>query len=209
MTAERQPAKERSASSPVVQASEESIDSLRMAAALWGNAVSPERGERSRFATHADSLATVFNAFGVAFGALPRFRTEPALRRFMEALQQLERALREASSPVFEPFRSQALTQATQAVKQAEAAFSTLSGKPVEPTVAVRTVRGTVQRLLTDRGYGFLRQEGETTEIFFGAQGLRSGQFGDLRVGQTVTFRVAPDPRVPGRLHAVDVQLVR
>ena len=210
MTADRSAGKDRSAASPVAQASEDSIDSLRSSATLWGNAVSAQHGDKSRFATHAETLANVYSAFSVAFAALPRFRTETALRRFMESLQQLERALREARTPAFEPFLSQAAAQAAQAARQAESAFGTLSGKNARVRLgAVRTVRGSVQRLLTDRGYGFLRQDGETTEIFFSAQGMRGGRISDLRVGQPVSFRVAPDPRVPGRLHAVDVQLLR
>jgi len=154
-------------------------------------------------------LATIYQAFSVAFGALPRFRTEPALRRFMEALQQLERTLRDSNTPAFEPPLSKATAAAVQAARQAEAAYATLSGKPAESPGAARTVRGSVQRLLTDRGYGFLRADGETSEVFFSAQGMRSGRLGDLRVGQAVSFRVGPDPRVPGRLHAVDVQPLR
>jgi cold shock CspA family protein len=208
MNIDRTQGKPRPSSSPVVQASEDSIDLLRAAATTWGNAIA-EAGDRSRFATHAEVLAATFNAFGVAFGALPRFRTEPALRRFMEALQQLERALKDVNIPAFEPQVSEAATQASQAAHHAEAAFAALSGKPAESLATARTVRGSVQRLLTDRGYGFLRQDGETTEVFFSAQGMRAGRIGDLKVGQAVSFRVAPDPRVPGRLHAVDVQPLR
>jgi len=196
-------------SSPVVQASEDSIESLRSAAAAWGNVFAVESSEKTRLAAHAELLATIYQAFSVAFGALPRFRTEPALRRFMEALQQLERTLRDANAPPFEPLLSQVATAVAQAAKQAEAAYATLSGKPAESPGAARTVRGSVQRLLTDRGYGFIRAEGETSEVFFSAQGMRGGRLGDLRVGQTVSFRIAPDPRVPGRMHAVDVQPLR
>jgi cold shock CspA family protein len=197
------------AGSPVVQASEESVESLRAAAAHWGEVFSSERSDRLPLASHAEPIAAVYEAFGIAFGALPRFRTEPALRRFMEALQQLERALRDAQVPALEPSLTQATEAAGSAVRHAESAFATLSGKPVTSPGNTRAVRGAVQRLLSDRGYGFLRAEGETSEVFFSAQALRGVRLGELRLGQPVSFRIAPDPRVPGRMHAVDVQPIR
>jgi cold shock CspA family protein len=195
--------------SPVVQASQESIEALRSAAGLWGSVFAVQDAEKTQLALHAEAVAEVYQAFGAAFGALPRFRTEPALRRFMEAMQQLERALRKANAPSLGPAIAQAADRAAEGAKQAETAFSTLSGKVIEPAETVRPVRGAVQRLLSDRGYGFVRAEGGTSEVFFSAQAVRGVRFGELRAGQAVTFRIVPDPRVPGRMHAVDVQPLR
>lgn len=196
-------------SSPVVQASQESIEFLHAAASHWGQVFAAQATARSPLESQAETVAAIFEAFGVAYSALPRFRTEPALRRFMEAMQRLERSLRDAKVPPFGAASTQAAEAAGQGARRAEAAFAALSGKPVESPEVARPVRGSVQRLLSDRGYGFVRADGATSEIFFTAQSVRGARFGDLRVGQTVSFRIVPDPRVPGRMHAIDVHALR
>jgi cold shock CspA family protein len=192
--------------STLVQASQDSIDALHSAAALWGQVFAEKGVARAQLDSQAEAIAGVFQAFQVAYTALPRFRTEAALRRFMEALQQLERSFREVHAPASTDSIGTAAGAATEAVKFAQAAFSAVSGKPVETVEAPRPVRGAVQRLLGDRGYGFVRATGTSSEIFFTAQSVRGARFGDLRVGQGVSFKVVPDPRVPGRMHAIEVQ---
>ena len=196
-------------SSPVVQASQESIELLHAAASHWGAVFAGPAQPRSPLESQAETVSAIFQAFAVAYGALPRFRTEPALRRFMEAMQQLERSLRDARVPPFAQAATEAAESAGQGARRAEAAFVALSGRQIESPDAVRPVRGSVQRLLSDRGYGFVRADGATSEVFFSAQAIRGIRFGDLRVGQPVSFRIVPDPRVPGRMHAVDVQVLR
>jgi cold shock CspA family protein len=194
------------ASSPLVQASQESIESLHAAAAAWGRVFDPAPTVRPQLDAQADAIAAVFLAFNVAYGALPRFRTEPGLRRFMESLQELERALRAVRIPAQTRSLETVLSHVAQAVRQAETAFATASGKPIEPREAPRLVQGSVVKMLGDRGYGFVRQTGATAELFFTAQNVRGARFNDLRIGQNVSFRVVPDPRVPGRMQAIEVQ---
>jgi cold shock CspA family protein len=192
--------------SPVVQATQDAIESLHGAAALWGRLFEEGGPQRTQLEAQAEGVAAAFVAFSVAYGALPRFRTEPALRRFMEALQELDRSVRGLRVPAAGAAINDIGLAAAQGARQAEAAFASLSGKPVDASEAGRAVQGTVFRLLGDRGYGFVKPGGTTTEVFFTAQSVRGARFSELRIGQDVSFRVVPDPRVPGRMHAIEVQ---
>jgi CspA family cold shock protein len=53
---------------------------------------------------------------------------------------------------------------------------------------------GTIARL-TDRGFGFIAQEGEEKDLFFHANELQGVDFNDLREGDKVTFEVTEGPK--------------
>lgn len=55
---------------------------------------------------------------------------------------------------------------------------------------------GTIARL-TDRGFGFIKREGEEKDLFFHSNELQNVQFNDLREGEKVTFEVANGPKGP------------
>ena len=195
--------------SPVIQSSQEAIAALHEAAAYWGRVFTPEVSTRAQLDGSADAIAEVFAAFQLAYSALPRFRTEPALRRFTDAMNQLARTLRALHLTTGSVLES-AAAAAEQGAEHAQAAFVALGGKPAgETKSAPKPVQGTVQRLLADRGYGFVRSEDSPADIFFNAQALQGASFTTLRVGQAVRFRIIPDPRVPGRMQAIEVQPVR
>ena len=59
-------------------------------------------------------------------------------------------------------------------------------------------VTGTIKRLVSDRGFGFVAQEGQEGDLFFHASSVRGATFEDLRVGQRVQFDAEPDPRGTG-----------
>lgn len=61
--------------------------------------------------------------------------------------------------------------------------------------------KGTIARL-TDRGFGFIAQEGADKDLFFHANELKNVQFNDLREGDAVTFEIAQGPKGP---NAVEV----
>jgi CspA family cold shock protein len=63
--------------------------------------------------------------------------------------------------------------------------------------------KGTIKRLIADRGFGFIKTEGEE-ELFFGRNQLQGVDYGSLREGQEVEFEVTRDPN--GRLHAIRVR---
>lgn len=55
---------------------------------------------------------------------------------------------------------------------------------------------GTIQRL-TDRGFGFIAQEGEEKEIFFHSSALVDVTFDELNEGDAVTFETEDSEKGP------------
>jgi CspA family cold shock protein len=66
--------------------------------------------------------------------------------------------------------------------------------------------RGTVVRLIRDRGFGFIQAE-NGKEIFFHHSTLPGGVFDALTDGQTLEFDIENDPRGRGE-RATNIQLV-
>jgi len=56
--------------------------------------------------------------------------------------------------------------------------------------------QGTIARL-TDRGFGFIKREGQEKDLFFHSNELKDVTFNDLREGDQVTFDVAEGPKGP------------
>jgi cold shock protein len=66
--------------------------------------------------------------------------------------------------------------------------------------------RGTVVRVIRDRGFGFVKAD-TGKEIFFHYSSLPAGVFDALTEGQTLEFDVEDDPRGRGE-RATNVQVV-
>ena len=66
--------------------------------------------------------------------------------------------------------------------------------------------KGTIRRLVTDRGFGFIRTT-EGKDLFFHRNQLEGVDFNSLREGQQVEFEVRQDPS--GRPHAMRVRLAQ
>ena len=66
--------------------------------------------------------------------------------------------------------------------------------------------KGTIKRLVADRGFGFIETETEE-ELFFGRNQLQGVDYASLREGQKVEFGVTRDPN--GRPHAIRVRLAQ
>jgi len=65
--------------------------------------------------------------------------------------------------------------------------------------------KGTIKRIITNRGYGFI-QTGEKGDIFFHATDLLNGvSFDSLTEGQQVEFEIKPTSR---GLKAISIRLV-
>ena len=62
---------------------------------------------------------------------------------------------------------------------------------------------GTIARL-TDRGFGFIAQEGVEKDLFFHATELSGAEYNDLKEGDKVTFEIVDGPK--GQ-NAVNVKL--
>lgn len=50
---------------------------------------------------------------------------------------------------------------------------------------------------MTDKGFGFIAQEGQEKDLFFHANELENVQYNDLKEGDKVTFEVAEGPKGP------------
>jgi len=55
--------------------------------------------------------------------------------------------------------------------------------------------QGTIKKLLTDKGYGFI--DGEQGDLFFHHSAVEGATIEDLRVGQSVTYEEGRGPKGP------------
>ncbi len=55
--------------------------------------------------------------------------------------------------------------------------------------------QGTIKKLVSDKGFGFIESNGE--ELFFHSSALQDARFDDLREGQSVEFTVGHGPKGP------------
>jgi CspA family cold shock protein len=54
---------------------------------------------------------------------------------------------------------------------------------------------GTIARLVTDRGFGFIARRDVEKDIFFHSNELKNVEFNNLREGDKVTFEIAEGPK--------------
>ena len=57
-------------------------------------------------------------------------------------------------------------------------------------------MNGTI-KTLTDRGFGFISQEGQEKDLFFHSKDLSGVTFDELKVGDKVTFEVVQGEKGP------------
>ena len=55
---------------------------------------------------------------------------------------------------------------------------------------------GIIARLM-DKGFGFIKREGQEKDLFFHSKELAGVTFGELHEGDKVTFEVADSPKGP------------
>lgn len=67
--------------------------------------------------------------------------------------------------------------------------------------------QGQIKRLVRDRGFGFIRPDGASEDIFFHSSAT-GGMFDSLNEGQNVEFDQENDPRDPKRNRAVNIRAV-
>jgi CspA family cold shock protein len=65
---------------------------------------------------------------------------------------------------------------------------------------------GSITRLVRDRGFGFIKPDDGSKDIFFHSSAIADSAFDDLEEGQTVEFESEPDPRQPDRMRASQVK---
>jgi CspA family cold shock protein len=61
-------------------------------------------------------------------------------------------------------------------------------------------MQGTI-KTLTDRGFGFISQEGQAKDLFFHSKDLQGVTFDDLKVGDTLTFEVSEGQKGPAAVN--------
>lgn len=67
---------------------------------------------------------------------------------------------------------------------------------------------GQIKRLVRDRGFGFIRPDGASEDIFFHSSAMQGAMFDQLNEGQNVEFDKEADPRDAKRSRAVNIRLV-
>jgi CspA family cold shock protein len=69
-------------------------------------------------------------------------------------------------------------------------------------------MQGEIKRLAKDRGFGCIRPDGESEDIFFHTSSVENGGFDSLNEGQKVQFEKGKDERDPRRSRATNVRVV-
>ena len=64
-------------------------------------------------------------------------------------------------------------------------------------------MKGTIARLVNDRGFGFITPEDGSKDVFFHAREVQGVRFDDLKEGETVTFEVTTTDRGPAATNVV------
>jgi CspA family cold shock protein len=66
---------------------------------------------------------------------------------------------------------------------------------------------GQIKRLARDRGFGFIRPDGASEDIFFHTSAVQGGMFDSLQEGQAVEFDKGADDRDPRKTRAINVRV--
>lgn len=69
----------------------------------------------------------------------------------------------------------------------------------------VKMATGQIKRLVRDRGFGFIRPDGASEDVFFHSSAT-AGMFDSLNEGQNVEFDAEADPRDPKRSRAINIR---
>ncbi len=68
--------------------------------------------------------------------------------------------------------------------------------------------QGQIKRLAKDRGFGFIRPDGESEDIFFHTSAVTGGVFDNMNEGQMVEFEKGKDERDPRKSRALNVRVI-
>lgn len=60
---------------------------------------------------------------------------------------------------------------------------------------------GTIKKLVSDKGFGFITAEGLAKDLFFHSNSLSDCAFTDLREGDTVSFDTEETPKGPAAVN--------
>jgi cold shock protein len=68
--------------------------------------------------------------------------------------------------------------------------------------------QGTIKTIRDDKGFGFIKPDTGTQDLFFHSSAVSDGSFDQLREGDRVEFTEGADPRNPSRSRAENVRVV-
>ena len=57
--------------------------------------------------------------------------------------------------------------------------------------------QGTIKKLITAKGFGFIAPEGGADDVFFHTSGIENSSFEELQEGQAVEFELGDGPKGP------------
>ena len=57
--------------------------------------------------------------------------------------------------------------------------------------------QGTIKKLVSDKGFGFIETEGQKRDMFFHVSSLVDCDFDSLQIGQQVEYEVGAGPKGP------------
>lgn len=57
--------------------------------------------------------------------------------------------------------------------------------------------KGTIKKIVSDKGFGFITEEGGNNDLFFHMSSLQNAEFDSLREGESVTYEVGSGPKGP------------
>jgi CspA family cold shock protein len=80
--------------------------------------------------------------------------------------------------------------------KQSSSCWSAFAIRWIFEEIAMAPMNGTIKRLVSDKGFGFILAR-DGTEYFFHNSACAQTHFDDLREGQAVTFEQGQGPKGP------------
>ncbi len=66
--------------------------------------------------------------------------------------------------------------------------------------------KGTIRRMVRDRGFGFIQPDGESADVFFHSSSVEQPTFDELNEGEQVEFEIEADPKQPQRKRATRIR---
>jgi len=62
-------------------------------------------------------------------------------------------------------------------------------------------MEGTIEKLFAEKGYGFIKVEGEEKNLYFSANELKNVKIEELKEGDKVSFEKADSPKGPNAIN--------
>jgi CspA family cold shock protein len=57
--------------------------------------------------------------------------------------------------------------------------------------------KGKIKKIVSDKGFGFITQDGNNNDLFFHMSSIQNAEFESLREGEAVTFEIGSGPKGP------------